>query len=76
MFRTPERDVHVHLWADADPEVARHLRFRDRLRESHADRDAYERLKRKLAARDWPDMNAYADAKAALIDEIVAQGGR
>jgi GrpB-like predicted nucleotidyltransferase (UPF0157 family) len=76
MFRTRERDVHVHLWSDCDPEVARHLRFRDRLRESPADRDAYERLKRALAARDCPDMNAYADAKASLIDEIVARGGR
>jgi GrpB-like predicted nucleotidyltransferase (UPF0157 family) len=76
MCRTRERDVHVHVWSDSDPAVARHLRFRDRLRESRADRDAYERLKRDLADRDWPDMNAYADAKAALIHEIVARGGR
>ncbi len=76
MCRTRERDVHVHVWSDTDPAVARHLRFRDRLRESRADRDAYERLKRDLADRDWPDMNAYADAKAALIHEIVARGGR
>lgn len=33
MFRTPERDVHVHIWADADPEVAPYLNFRDRLRQ-------------------------------------------
>jgi GrpB-like predicted nucleotidyltransferase (UPF0157 family) len=34
MFRTLEHDVHVHIWADADPEVTRYLRFRDRLRQS------------------------------------------
>jgi GrpB-like predicted nucleotidyltransferase (UPF0157 family) len=71
MFRTPARDVHVHLWAQADPEVDRHLRFRDHLRTCAADRDAYARLKRELAARSWPDMNAYADAKTTLIREIL-----
>jgi GrpB-like predicted nucleotidyltransferase (UPF0157 family) len=74
MFRTPGRDVHVHVWGDSDPEVTRHLMFRDRLRRSPADRDAYERLKRELAAREWADMNEYADAKAALIQEILARG--
>ena len=71
MFRTPERDVHVHVWGDADPEVARYLRFRARLRASTDDRAAYERLKRELAKRDWDDMNHYADAKSELIAEIL-----
>lgn len=70
MFRTPERDVHVHLWADG-PEAERHLRFRDRLRASLEDRVAYGRLKRELADRDWDDMNHYADAKSSLIAEIL-----
>jgi GrpB-like predicted nucleotidyltransferase (UPF0157 family) len=70
MFRTPERDVHVHVWCDSDPEVERHLRFRDRLRASAEDRAAYEQLKRELAARDWPDMNYYAEAKGELIRSI------
>jgi len=73
MFRTPERDVHVHIWGHSDPEVTRHLMFRDRLRRSPADRDAYERLKRELAAREWADMNEYADAKGALIEVILAR---
>lgn len=75
MFRTPQRDVHVHVWRDSDPEVERHLRFRDWLRKSPEDRLAYERLKRDLAGRDWPDMNYYADAKGELIDEIIARAG-
>lgn len=74
MFRTPERDVHVHVWRDSDPEVERNLRFRDRLRESAEDRLAYEQLKRELAERDWPDMNYYAEAKGELIAEITARG--
>ncbi len=73
MFRTPERDVHVHVWRDSDPEVARYLRFRDRLRRSAEDRLAYERLKRDLARREWPDMNYYAEAKDELIAAIIAR---
>ena len=70
MFRTPERDVHVHVWADNDPEVERHLRFRDRLRASPEDRGEYERLKRELAMREWDDVNHYAEAKTELIQAI------
>lgn len=76
MFRTPGRDVHVHVWADDDPEVARCLAFRDRLRVSEADRTAYERLKRALAERGWADMNHYADAKTGLIAEILGRSPR
>jgi GrpB-like predicted nucleotidyltransferase (UPF0157 family) len=75
MFRTPERDVHVHVWSDEDPEVERYLRFRDRLRVSPDDRLAYEALKRELVQRDWPDMNHYADAKSALIAKILERAG-
>jgi GrpB-like predicted nucleotidyltransferase (UPF0157 family) len=73
MFRTPARDVHVHLWAASDPEVERTLRFRDRLRSDPADRAAYETLKRELAAREWGDMNEYAEAKDPLIKEILGR---
>lgn len=73
MFRTAEREVHIHVWADSDPEVERYLRFRDRLRASSEDRAVYEQLKRELAQRDWPDMNHYADAKGGLIREILGR---
>jgi GrpB-like predicted nucleotidyltransferase (UPF0157 family) len=73
MFRTPGRDVHVHVWRDSDPEVARYLKFRDRLRQSPEDRRAYERLKRELAAREWADANEYADAKGDLIEAILVR---
>lgn len=75
MFRTPARDVHVHVWPESDPEIERHLRFRDRLRADSADRAAYARLKRELATREWEDMNEYAQAKGELIDEIIARAG-
>ena len=73
MFRTPELDVHVHVWPSGSPSIAAHLAFRDRLRESGDDRAAYEALKRELATRDWPDMNHYAEAKGPLIREILGR---
>jgi GrpB-like predicted nucleotidyltransferase (UPF0157 family) len=73
MFRTPERDVHVHLWVAGTADVTRHLEFRDRLRASEADRRAYARRKHELAGREWEDINDYADAKGPLIEEILAR---
>ena len=73
MFRTPELDVHVHVWPSGSPNIAADLAFRNRLRESAEDRAAYEALKRELATRDWPDMNYYTEAKAPLIREILGR---
>ena len=72
MFRTPERDVHVHLWVAGTNEITRHVEFRDRLRASSADRDAYAALKHELALREWDDINDYADAKGPLIESILS----
>ncbi|WP_433566958.1 GrpB family protein [Nocardia sp. CA-151230] len=70
MVRTPRRDVHVHICSLGSPWERRHLLFRDWLRHDTPDRIAYEELKHRLAQRDWPDMNVYADAKGPLIAEI------
>jgi GrpB-like predicted nucleotidyltransferase (UPF0157 family) len=72
MFRTPARDVHIHVWSSDAPEIARQLTFRDRLRANAYDRTRYEDTKRRLAALAWPDMNAYAEAKTAVIEAILA----
>ena len=48
----------------------RPLLFRDWLRYDQSDRAAYNSLKNQLAQEDWPDMNAYAEAKGPLITEI------
>jgi GrpB-like predicted nucleotidyltransferase (UPF0157 family) len=74
MLRTPDLGVHVHVYADDDPECARCLVFRDRLRTDTEDRAAYERLKRELAVRDWADRQEYADAKGELVEAIIARG--
>ena len=73
MLRTPEQDVHIHIFSTGCVEVARHLAFRDRLQSHAADRLRYEALKRKLSEEDWPDMNAYARAKSEVVEEIIVR---
>jgi GrpB-like predicted nucleotidyltransferase (UPF0157 family) len=47
--------------------------FRDWLRLHADDRDLYERSKRELAGREWKYVQNYADAKSAVVTEIVAR---
>ncbi len=70
MVRTPERDVHVHVFEPDHPAVTDYFLLRDRLRTDADDRALYESTKRRLIAEDWPDMNAYADAKTDVIEAI------
>jgi GrpB-like predicted nucleotidyltransferase (UPF0157 family) len=70
MFRTPARDVHVHVWPEGSEDQERHLTFRDHLRSDSDDRDAYAELKRSLAGQ-WRDLNYYADAKGPFIRQIL-----
>jgi GrpB-like predicted nucleotidyltransferase (UPF0157 family) len=72
MFRTSDKDVHVHIYSDGCPEITRTLTFRDRLRRNSDDRTRYEQTKRQLATQDWSDMNAYAQAKTVVIEDVIA----
>ena len=47
------------------------LRFRDWLRAASTDRDLYLHAKRELAQRTWRHVQHYADAKTAVIQEIM-----
>jgi GrpB-like predicted nucleotidyltransferase (UPF0157 family) len=70
MVRTADRGVHAHVCSAGSDWERRHLLFRDWLRHSAGDREAYGQLKCQLARREWADMNEYAAAKAPLIDQI------
>lgn len=72
MFRTPALDVHVHVFSEGCSEVTRMLAFRNRLRNSPQDRQRYEAFKRELAAKKWPTMQAYADAKSDVVESILS----
>jgi GrpB-like predicted nucleotidyltransferase (UPF0157 family) len=49
------------------------LIFRDWLRTSEGDRELYARSKRALAQQDWTYTQNYADAKTAVIDQIISR---
>jgi GrpB-like predicted nucleotidyltransferase (UPF0157 family) len=53
--------------------LGRMLLFRDRLRADDADRDAYLQVKRDLAQRTWRHVQHYADAKTAIVQQIIAR---
>lgn len=72
MLRTPERDVHIHVYSLGSPEIARYLIFRDELRRNPDALKRYENVKRHLASQDWTDMNAYAEAKTKVVEDIIA----
>lgn len=76
MLRTPERDVHIHVYSCNCEEIARNLMFRDRLRSAREDRERYEQVKRKLTQQAWDDMNAYAAAKTEVIESILTAAAR
>lgn len=73
MFKGPAADINLHVFSSGCPEINRILNFRDRLRSNRADRDLYERTKRDLAEKEWADVQDYADAKTAVIAEILAR---
>jgi GrpB-like predicted nucleotidyltransferase (UPF0157 family) len=61
------------VYEEGDPAVEAYLLLRDRLRSDEADRDLYERTKRELMTRRWETMDAYADAKTAVIQGILGR---
>ncbi len=67
------REFHLILVERTHPEWTARLRFRDRLRADHADRERYAAAKRELAARDWKFVQQYADAKTEVVHEILAR---
>jgi GrpB-like predicted nucleotidyltransferase (UPF0157 family) len=71
MFRTPEKDVHVHVFSAGSPEIERYLLLRDRLRQNEGDRELYAQTKRELAKQDWPSMEHYAEAKSDVVEGII-----
>jgi GrpB-like predicted nucleotidyltransferase (UPF0157 family) len=71
----PDEQVNLHCYPPDHAEVRRYLLFRERLRSSPEDRERYERVKRELAQREWPDINYYAEAKGPVIREILARAG-
>jgi len=73
MFKGPDTDINLHVLSSGCPEIDRMLMFRDWLRDNPADRDVYARTKVALSHKEWTYVQNYADAKTAVIEEIVGR---
>jgi GrpB-like predicted nucleotidyltransferase (UPF0157 family) len=73
VFKGPGTDVNLHVFSAGCPEIKRMLLFRDWLRSNASDRHLYERTKRELARKDWKYTQNYADAKTAVVEEILTR---
>lgn len=73
VLKGPDTDVNLHVFSAGCPEIDRVLLFRDWLRANEADRNLYAATKRKLAQQKWKYVQNYADAKNAVIDEIITR---
>lgn len=71
--RADWRTHHMHLLDDPD-ELARYLRFRDRLRADSELARQYEMLKHELAERHRRDREAYTEAKSEFVTRHERQG--
>ncbi|HKO03562.1 MAG TPA: GrpB family protein [Candidatus Acidoferrales bacterium] len=73
MLNGRDTDINLHVFSAGCPEIDRMLTFRDWLRNHAADRDLYARAKLALAREDWKHVQNYADAKSAVVEEILAR---
>jgi GrpB-like predicted nucleotidyltransferase (UPF0157 family) len=75
LLHGPDTAVNLHVFTAGSTEIDRMLRFRDRLRGDAADRELYLATKRELAARRWGEVQDYADAKDAVVADILTRCG-
>ena len=73
VVKAPDMSVNLHIFSEGCPEIDRMLLFRDCLRANPEERELYERAKRELARKEWKYVQNYADAKTAVVEEIIAR---
>src|SRR3954454_1717237 len=71
MLKDDEKSLNLHVFSVGCSEIDRMLTFRDCLRTNEDDRESYARTKRSLAQRPWKYTQNYADAKTAVIEQIL-----
>jgi GrpB-like predicted nucleotidyltransferase (UPF0157 family) len=71
LFKGPDADINLHVFSAGAAEIDKMLRFRDWLRVTATDRDRYASVKRQLAQRTWRHVQHYANAKTAVVHEII-----
>jgi GrpB-like predicted nucleotidyltransferase (UPF0157 family) len=64
------RTHHIHMLEVTSEDWARHLRFRDRLRDDPVLAEEYANLKRDLSRKYHDNRQAYQDAKSSFIRRV------
>lgn len=65
-----ERTHHVHAFGAGNPEIERHIVFRDYLRSNREDAAMYGNLKESLARKYPHDIDSYIEKKDQTVKEI------
>jgi len=73
LLKGPNRSANLHVFSEGCEEARRMVAFRDWLRTHPMDRELYQSTKLELAARTWKHVQHYADAKSAVVQEILAR---
>jgi GrpB-like predicted nucleotidyltransferase (UPF0157 family) len=73
VFKGPDTDINLHVFTVGCAEIDQMLLFRDWLRAHPEDRLLYATKKRELAKETWRFVQSYADAKTAVVQEILAR---
>ncbi|GAA1674919.1 GrpB family protein [Fodinicola feengrottensis] len=68
------RIAHLHVIPSGHPRWAEQIAFRDALRQDNRLVRSYEDLKRRLADQHGHDREAYTNAKAEFIAEVLQRG--
>jgi GrpB-like predicted nucleotidyltransferase (UPF0157 family) len=72
---TTHHTFHLHVFVQQDPQIARHLAFRDYLIKHHDSVLGYSNIKRYLAEQFYQDMPAYIEGKDPVVRMIDYQTG-
>ena len=65
--------VNLHIFSAGDHEIERMVAFRDRCRAHPEELELYLTTKRELASRVWRYTQHYANAKAEVVEAIIAR---
>ncbi|MFI4933128.1 MAG: GrpB family protein [Caulobacterales bacterium] len=73
VMKGEQPNVNLHVFTVGSREIARMVGFRDRCRKHPEELRLYEETKRALAARTWRHVQHYANAKAEVVEAIIAR---
>ncbi len=73
--REPGQFFNIHVFEENNPDIDRHLKFRDWMQTHLEDREAYEKLKINLASQFPNDIFGYVSGKDKFVESIDEKTG-